>query len=52
MLGKEVKTLVNEIKPAGRYTITFNGSNLASGVYYYRIQAGEFVEAKRMLLLK
>ena len=52
MLGKEVKTLVNETKPAGRYIVSFDGSNLASGVYYYRIQAGDFVETKRMLLLK
>ncbi|MEZ4691591.1 MAG: T9SS type A sorting domain-containing protein, partial [Ignavibacteria bacterium] len=52
MLGKEVKTLVNETKPAGRYRISFDGSDLASGVYYYKIQAGDFVETKRMLLLK
>ncbi|MCB0726910.1 MAG: T9SS type A sorting domain-containing protein, partial [Ignavibacteriae bacterium] len=52
MLGKEVKTLINETKPAGRYRISFDGSDLASGVYYYKIQAGDFVETKRMLLLK
>jgi hypothetical protein len=52
MLGQEVKSLVNETKPAGTYKVTFDASNLPSGVYYYQIQAGEFVETKRMLLLK
>ena len=52
ILGKEVKTLVNEIKPAGTYIVVFDGSNLASGVYFYRIEAGEFREIKRMILLK
>jgi hypothetical protein len=51
-LGKEVAQLVNEKKDAGTYNIEFNALNLASGVYYYQIQAGEFVETKRMLLLK
>lgn len=52
MLGKEVKTLVNEIKPAGRYTITFDGSNLTSGIYFYKIEAGNFSQVKKMTLLK
>ncbi len=52
ILGREIKTLVNEYKPAGRYNITFNASNLASGVYFYRLQAGEFTETKKLLLLK
>ena len=51
-LGKEVVVLVNEIKPAGRYEVTFDGSNLASGVYYYKIAAGNFTAVKRMILLK
>ena len=51
-LGKEVKTLVNEIKPAGRYKVEFDGSSLSSGVYYYKIEAGSFVQTKRMVLLK
>lgn len=50
--GKEIKTLVNDIKLAGNYTIDFNGSNLASGVYFYRIQTGDFVQTKRMVLVK
>jgi hypothetical protein len=52
ILGREVKTLVNELKTAGRYTIEFNGSQLASGVYFYRIQAGDFVQVKEMLMIK
>jgi len=52
ILGMEVASLVNELKQAGRYEAKFNGSNLGSGIYYYRLQAGEFNETKRMLLLK
>ncbi len=52
VLGKEVMTLVNEIKPAGRYKIDFNGSNLSSGMYFYKLEAGNFTETKRMLLIK
>ena len=50
--GREIKTLVNEIKQAGYYTVNFNSSNLSSGVYFYRIQSGDFVQTKRMVLLK
>jgi hypothetical protein len=50
--GKEVATLVNEVKPAGYYTVSFNGANLSSGIYFYTIQAGDFVSTKRMILLK
>ncbi len=52
VLGKEVYTLVNEIKNAGSYEAVFNGANFSSGVYFYRIQAGNFVETKKMYLLK
>jgi len=52
ILGKEVASLVNEEKCAGRYEVEFNGSNLGSGIYYYRLQAGEYSETKKMLLLK
>ncbi|MBK7157093.1 MAG: T9SS type A sorting domain-containing protein [Ignavibacteria bacterium] len=52
ILGSEVASLVSEVKQAGRYEVEFNGSNLGSGVYYYRLQAGDFSETKRMLLLK
>src|ERR1035437_1867006 len=52
ILGNEIKTLVNEEKPASTYELTLNAANLPSGVYFYRIQAGSFVETKKMVLLK
>jgi hypothetical protein len=52
MLGREVKTLVNEELKAGSYEKTFDASGLASGVYYYRIHAGNFVETKKLMLLR
>jgi len=52
VLGNELATLVNEEKPAGNYEVNFNASKLSSGVYFYRIQAGSFVETKKMILLK
>ncbi len=51
-LGKEVATLVNENKPAGRYEAEFDGNNLGSGVYYYKLTAGSFTAVKKMLLIK
>jgi hypothetical protein len=52
MLGQETATLVDEARPAGIYTVQFDGSRLASGVYFYRIQAGSYVNTKKLLLLK
>ncbi|MCH7965541.1 MAG: T9SS type A sorting domain-containing protein [Bacteroidetes bacterium] len=52
VLGNEVAALVNEQKPAGKYEVGFNASELVSGVYFYTLSAGEFVQSKRMLLLK
>ena len=52
VLGNEVETLVNEEKPAGTYEIDFNASKLSSGVYFYQLQAGSFVETKKMILLR
>jgi hypothetical protein len=52
VLGNEITTLINEEKPAGSYSVEFNGSNLASGVYFYKLGTGEFVQVKKMLLLK
>jgi hypothetical protein len=52
VLGNEVATLVNEPKPAGSFEVNFNGSNLSSGVYYYRLKAGSFIETKKFVLLK
>ncbi len=51
-LGKEVTTLVNDFKNAGTYSLQFNASQLASGVYYYRIITGDFVDTKKFILLK
>jgi len=51
-LGGEIATLLNEEKPAGSYEVVFNAVDLPSGVYFYRIQAGEFTETKRMILMK
>jgi len=50
--GREVATLVDEVKTAGYYTLQFNASNLASGAYFYRIESGEFRDIKRMILIK
>ena len=52
ILGNEVASLVNEEKPAGKYSVNFNASKLSSGIYFYRMQAGNFVEAKKLILLK
>jgi hypothetical protein len=52
VLGNEIETLVNEEKPVGTYELNWNAENLPSGVYFYRLQAGNFVETKKMLLLK
>jgi hypothetical protein len=52
VLGREVATLVNEVKEPGTYTVKFDGSNLASGVYFYRLLAGTYVETRKLLLLR
>jgi hypothetical protein len=52
VLGREVMTLVNERQEAGAYNFTLNASSLSSGVYFYRLQAGRFVETKKMMLVK
>jgi hypothetical protein len=52
MLGREIATLINEYKPAGKYEINWNAGNLPSGVYIYKIQAGDFVNFKKMILVK
>ncbi|MBE0551659.1 MAG: T9SS type A sorting domain-containing protein [Ignavibacterium sp.] len=52
VLGKEIATLVNEEKPAGDYKVNFDASKLSSGVYFYQLQAGSFVEAKKMILIR
>jgi hypothetical protein len=50
--GREVATLVNESQSQGRYEVLFNGSNLASGVYLYRLQVGDFSQMKKFVLMK
>jgi len=52
ILGKEVATLVNEQLSAGSYTVTFNAGNLKSGIYFYKLTAGEYSEVKKMILMK
>ena len=52
LLGNEIMTLVNEEKPTGNYEVTFEGNGLASGIYYYRITAGDYSQTKKMILLK
>jgi hypothetical protein len=52
ILGREVAMLVNERKAAGSYEVQFDGAGLASGVYFYRLQADEFVQTRKLLLLK
>lgn len=50
--GREVATIVNEVQQAGYYSYTFNGANLSSGIYFYKIQTEQFSETKRMMLIK
>ncbi|MDQ3022666.1 MAG: T9SS type A sorting domain-containing protein [Bacteroidota bacterium] len=52
VLGNEVAVLVNEKLSAGSYSVDFDGSKYSSGVYFYKLEAGEFVETKRMALIK
>ena len=52
ILGNKIETLINEEKPLGTYELTWTASTLPSGVYFYQLRAGAFVETKKMLLLK
>ncbi|NNL21187.1 MAG: T9SS type A sorting domain-containing protein [Ignavibacteriaceae bacterium] len=52
VLGNEVATLINEEKSAGEYEIDFNSNGLTSGIYFYQIKAGNFIETKKMVLMK
>ncbi len=52
MLGEVVTVLVDDLQEAGNYEVNFEASRMASGVYIYRIQAGDFVETKKMVLMK
>jgi hypothetical protein len=52
VLGNEVATLVTEEKPSGEYEVEFNASGLTSGIYFYQLKTGSFIETKKMILLK
>lgn len=52
VLGNEIAILVNGEKPIGHYEVEWNARNVPSGIYFYRLQADSFVEAKKMILLK
>jgi len=52
VLGSKIATIVNEYKPAGNYSVQFNGSNLASGIYMYRLESGNFSATKKFILMK
>ncbi len=52
LLGRKIVTLLNEVKSPGTYKIKFDGSDLPGGIYFYRINAGNFAETKKLILLK
>jgi len=52
ILGINVATLMNEYLSAGEYAVEFNASELSSGIYFYQLKAGNYLETKKMLLLK
>jgi len=52
VLGNEIRNLINQVKPAGVHEINFNAANLSSGIYLYKIKAGDYTESKKMILLK
>jgi hypothetical protein len=52
LLGEEVTTLVNETQESGSHAVKFDARGIASGVYFYRLQAGDFIATSKMVLLK
>ena len=52
MLGQDVATLINGYKDAGNYRTEFNAANLPSGIYFYQLRAGDFIDTKKMILLR
>jgi len=52
VLGREVTTLVDEVKTPGAYTVVWDASGYSSGVYFYRLQSSDFVQTKKLVLLR
>jgi hypothetical protein len=52
ILGREIRTLVNEYKTVGKYSVSFEASKLASGIYFYQLKSGNFISTRKMLLIK
>jgi 5-hydroxyisourate hydrolase-like protein (transthyretin family) len=52
VIGREVATLINEKLQPGTYEVQFSGDKLSSGIYIYRLSAGDYVETKKMMLIK
>jgi hypothetical protein len=52
VLGNLVETLLNETRPAGKYTVNFNAKGMSSGIYYYTLKAGSFTSTRKMILMK
>jgi hypothetical protein len=52
ILGNEIETLINEEKQVGSHKIEFVGNNLSSGIYFYKLQAGNFTSTKKLIILK
>jgi hypothetical protein len=52
VLGRDVATLVDEVKPAGTYSVNFDASRLSSGVYYYKLTAGTLTATRKMIVTK
>jgi len=52
VLGREVTTILNEVKQVGNFEVDFDGSDLSSGIYFYRMQAGDYFKTRKMILLK
>ena len=52
LLGQKIQTLLNKSMPPGSHKVEFNGESLASGIYLYKLEAGEFTQVKKMVLLR
>jgi hypothetical protein len=52
VLGNQVATLVDEFKPAGKYKVEFDAAKLPSGIYFYKLQVENFLDTKKMILIK